>query len=105
MYGSIFRMRIKPGHEAEASAWIDEWWRECAPNVPGALAGYVLRSDRDAGDTLGVAIFADRASYHANANDPAQAQWYQHLRDLLEADPQWEDGEFVSAATLPTAAM
>lgn len=104
MYGSIFRMRTKPGREGEATALFDEWWRERAPGVPGAVAGYVLRPDRATGDLLGVAIFADRASYHANAVDPGQDQWYQRLRDTLAADPQWEDGEFVSATALPTIA-
>jgi hypothetical protein len=32
----------------------------------------------------------------ANANDPEQHQWYLKIRELLEADPEWEDGEFVS---------
>lgn len=102
MYGSIFRMRVKPGREGEAAALFDEWWSERAPGVPGAVAGYVLRPDREGGDLLGVAIFADRASYQANAADPGQDRWYQRLRDTLEADPQWEDGEYISVATAPT---
>ena len=103
MYGSIFRMRTKPGHEGEAAALFDEWWRERAPGVPGAVAGYVLRPEGAAGDLLGVAVFADRASYQANAADPGQDRWYQRLRDTLEGDPQWEDGEFVSAAAPTTS--
>ena len=32
----------------------------------------------------------------ANADNPAQHQWYLKLRDLLEADPEWTDGEYLS---------
>jgi len=41
---------------------------------------------------IGVAIFRDRESYRANADDPDQDAWYKRLCALLEADPEWEDG-------------
>ena len=40
-----------------------------------------------------LAVFTDKASYVANANDPEQDRWYRGLRELLAADPTWEDGE------------
>ncbi len=104
MYGTVFRARVKPGREGEVTALFDEWWRERAPRVPGAVAGYVLRPDSGSGELLGVAVFADRASYCANAADPEQDRWYRRLRDALEADPQWEDGEIISASAGPPAA-
>ncbi len=104
MYGSIFRMRIKPAREEDAVALFDEWWRARGPRVPGVIASYLLRPDRETNEALGVAIFADRASYHANASDPDQDQWYRRLRDTLEDEPQWEDGEFIRAEVSPLAA-
>ena len=94
---------MKPGREGDAMALFEEWWRERGPGVPGAVAGYLLRPDRETNEAVGVAIFADRASYHANARDPNQDQWYQRLRETLEDDPQWEDGAITSAMMSPAA--
>lgn len=99
MYGSIFRMRPKAGRESDIVALFEEWGRTRAPAVKGARAGYVLRSDNRPSELVGVAIFEDRATYMANANDPAQNAWYLKLRDLLEADPIWEDGEYIVEST------
>ena len=30
-----------------------------------------------------------------NGRDPEEDRWYRQLRALLEADPEWEDGEIV----------
>ena len=37
----------------------------------------------------------DRESYRANSEDPKQDEWYRKIRDLLQADPVWEDGEIL----------
>ena len=95
MYGSIFRMRPKAGREGEITALFEEWGRTRAPQVKGVRAGYLLRPDNRTNGLIGVAIFDDKATYVANANDPAQNAWYLKLRDLLEADPAWEDGDYV----------
>ena len=49
-----------------------------------------------AGTVVAVAVFRDKASYQANSDDPAQGEGFMELRALLEEDPAWEDGEFVS---------
>lgn len=95
MFGSIFRMRPKAGRQAEVVALFDEWQRTPGPVVPGAIAGYLLRPENRPDELIGVAIFADRESYLANASDPQQDAWYRRLRERLEADPQWEDGAFL----------
>jgi hypothetical protein len=38
------------------------------------------------------AIFDDRATYDANAADPAQDAQYREYRALMETDPEWHDG-------------
>ena len=96
MFGTIARLRPKAGRQADVVAMLDEWQRERAPKVSGAVAGYMMRPlDRPSDLTL-VAVFADRASYETNANDPGQDAWYRNLRDLLEDDPAWEDGDYLS---------
>jgi hypothetical protein len=61
--------------------------------VPGAIASYLLVPDDHAAAVLLVAVFSDKDAYVANAQDPEQDRWYRRLRDLLVADPTWEDGE------------
>jgi hypothetical protein len=45
---------------------------------------------------VGAGGFADKEAHLANAKHPEQHQSYLKMRELLEADPEWEDGEFVS---------
>jgi hypothetical protein len=58
----------------------------------GFRHGFVLYPDgKD--EVYMFAVFADRDSYYANANDPAQHERYLEYRALLEDDPTWIDGE------------
>lgn len=97
MYGSIFRMRPKAGREAEVVALLEDWGRTRGPHVKGTRGGYFLRPNDRPGELIGVAVFEDRATYEANAKDPAQDEWFRKLRGLLDADPAWEDGTYVVA--------
>lgn len=99
MYGSIFRMRPKAGRASEVSALFQEWGDTRARQVPGVRAGYVLAPTNHPDQLIGVAVFKDRATYVANADTPEQNQWYLRIRELLEADPEWEDGEYPVAGT------
>jgi hypothetical protein len=96
MYGTIFRMKVKPGQEKKLVDLYNEWDRSRKPKVKGAVGGYLLKPDKKAGELIGVAIFKDKASYTANANDPEQDKWYRKVRELLTADPAWEDGEYLA---------
>jgi hypothetical protein len=97
MYGSIFRMKLKAGQEQKLLDMIQQWEKDRKPKVKGAVASFVLRPDNHPGELIGVAVFRDKASYVANANDPAQDKWYREMRTLLLADPEWQDGEYVLA--------
>ena len=92
MYGSIFHMRPNPGQEQAVLQLFQEWERDRKPKVKGAMDGYVYKLD-NTGELVGVAVFSDKDTYRANAEDPAQGEWFQKLRALLQADPSWEDGE------------
>ena len=96
MYGTIFPMKVKPGQEQRVVDVFQEWETERRPKVEGVVAGFLFKPDKKPGELVGVAVFKDRASYMANANDPDQDKWYRKLRELLQADPAWEDGEYVA---------
>ena len=98
MYGTIFRMKVKPGQEQSLVNIFNEWERERKPKVKGAIAEFLMKPDNKPGEMIGVAVFQDKASYMANGDDPEQDRWYRRLRELLQADPEWEDGEYVSGS-------
>ena len=95
MYGSIFRMRPMAGREQDVIEVFYEWDRERRPNVRGVVGGYLMKPDADTGELIGVAVFEDKEAYLANGNDPEQDVWFRKLRNLLQSDPSWEDGEYV----------
>ena len=95
MYGTIFRMKVKPGKRRELLAAFEKWEKERKPKVSGVIASLVLKTDKAPDEFFGVAVFTDKASYTANANDPAQDKWYKQMRSLLQSDPEWNDGEYI----------
>lgn len=100
MYGTIFRLRPQTGREADVVALMEEWSQNRGPQVQGARAVYLLQSERRPGDLLSVAVFDDEATYRANATTPEQDEWYRRLREVLESDPEWEDGTYLVATSL-----
>src|SRR5687768_7409372 len=95
MYGTVATMRVKPGMEQKLSQLSEQWWRERAPQVKGALSSTVFKTDANPNEHILIAVFDSKENYEANANDPAQDAWYQEMRACLEGDPQWTDGEVV----------
>ena len=95
MYGSIFRMKVKSGQESKVADIFKEFERDRQTNIKGIVGGFIMKPDNFTGELIGVAVFQDRATYRANADDPGQHQWYLKLRELMEEDPAWEDGEYI----------
>jgi quinol monooxygenase YgiN len=93
MYGTVARLQPGEGREADVMQVLAAWERDHAPRVNAQVSSYVLRSERRPGELLLIAIFPDKASYQANAAAPEQDQWYRSLREHLDQDPIWEDGE------------
>jgi len=96
MYGTVARLRIKPGAEKQL---IEMSRQESGLNIPGYIAQYVYRMDKDPNEYYLVVIFEDRESYTANADSPEQDARYREFRAMLESDPEWHDGVLVFADT------
>lgn len=94
MYGTVARLKVKPGAMAEMQAVTKEYENL---NIPGQQKTYVFQMDADPDEAYLVAIFDSKDAYVANANDPAQHERYAKMRNLLTADPEWHDGEVVHA--------
>jgi hypothetical protein len=100
MYGTIFRMKVKLGNEKKLVEIFDEWEKERGPKVKGYVTGFMMKPDKGkAGELIGVAVFKDKQSYMANADNPEEDKWYQKWRHLLSEDPVWEDGEYITGGS------
>ncbi len=89
MFGTIGHARFKTENREALERVLQG---QALDAVAGFRHGFVLFPDgKD--EVYIVAVFADRDSYYANANDPAQHERYLEYRALLEDDPTWADGE------------
>jgi len=93
MYGTIARVKIDPTKIEELKALGD-----AMDTAPGQVARYVYQMDADPGVLFLVAVFENKEAYWANAQSPEQNERFMQMRALLIEDPQWHDGEIVSAA-------
>ena len=91
MYGTVARMQVKPGAEAQLMALS----KEMEGQIPGHQGTYVYRSDNEPNVYWLAVAFTDKAAYTKNAQSPEQDTRYQQMRALLAADPEWHDGEIV----------
>jgi antibiotic biosynthesis monooxygenase (ABM) superfamily enzyme len=92
MYGTVARMRIKPGMEQPLAEQLEEF---DSLGVPGFVRSTIYKLDAG-GDEYMVAIaFETKDAYVANAESPEQDARYQKMRELLDSDPDWNDGEIV----------
>ncbi len=94
MYGTVARVLIKRGMEQRLLELSREFE---AAHVPRFIGEYVYRVDNEPDVYYMAAVFESREAYIANANDPAQHARYLQLRELLEDEPEWHDGEIVYA--------
>ena len=91
MYGTIARMKVKTGKEAE----LEQVMGNNARDTPGFVFAHVYRMDDDPQTVMLAVAFDSKESYRANAESPEQDVEYQAYRALLDADPEWHDGEII----------
>ena len=92
MFGTVARMRVKPGYESEIERFDDQ--AEGAREA-GLVATSVYRSTADPREYWLAVVFRDEQSYRANASSPEQDQRFREMMQHLEAEPEWHDGEVV----------
>ena len=91
MYGTIFNLNIRRGHEDKLLAIMKE---ESTSKPEGMVAWFVMNPDEKDAWT-GVAIFESKEAYVANANRPEQHQLFLKMMEHLESEPTWTDGTYV----------
>ena len=95
MYGTVARMRVKPGSEQQL---LEIGRRDDMRSIPGLVAQAVYRLDGRPNEYILVVAFETKEAYQANANSPEQHQRYLQFRQLLADDPAWNDGEIVDTS-------
>jgi hypothetical protein len=91
MYGTIARLKISRANVEKLDALQRE---QLQRKVAGFKAANLLVPDEREDEAYLVVFFEDKDSYMKNADDPAQHQDYLKFRELLDADPEWIDGEW-----------
>lgn len=97
MYGTLALMHARAGHEDALLAAAENWWGERVGKVDGAVSSEIRRSDADPQRFFMSVTFKSKEQYVANANDPAQDEWYRQVVEHLSEEPEWLDGEVVAA--------
>jgi quinol monooxygenase YgiN len=93
VFGSVFRLRPQPGKEGALIDMVDQWVRGRGAAIDGFVSLYWLQSRKHPGEIVGMTVFTSEAAYLRNAADPEQDRWFLGMRALLEAEPDWEDGD------------
>lgn len=99
MYGTVARLRIKPGVEQKL---MQIGRRRDIREIPGGLWQAIYRLDDKPNEYLLAVGFESKEAYEANASSPEQHQRYLELREMLTADPEWDDGEIVDSHRVST---
>jgi heme-degrading monooxygenase HmoA len=95
MYGTVFRVRPRPGQEEALIEEAARWNRERRPHIRGLVAEFIYRSDTHPGEYIVALVFESREAFQRNANDPEEDSWYRRWSEYLTAEPEWDDGEVV----------
>lgn len=92
MYGTVARMRVKPGMETQFEAVSREIGSVTAP---GQVAVYAYQMDSNSHEFFLAVIFESRKAYVANAQSPEQNARFMKLMSVLASEPEWHDGEII----------
>ena len=90
MYGTIFKLQVKPGHEQALLSLLKD---QTPPD--GGVAWFLMKPDDNDGEMVGVAVFESKEAHIANTNRPEQHESFVKMMEHLASEPQWNDGEYV----------
>ena len=94
MYGTIAKFHVKAGKEQALRELTDEH----ADAIDGMVFEHVFRMDNDPQVLYIVVAFESKDAYRKNAESPEMHQRYLQYRELLDADPEWHDGEVIDSS-------
>ncbi|MGB2694902.1 MAG: hypothetical protein WBD55_06895 [Dehalococcoidia bacterium] len=93
MYGTVAHMKLKAGKMDDLKKQMTDFDTNRHPK--GYLGEIIYQMDSNQNEIMMAVFFDSKENYHANANDPEQDKEFRKMRDLLDADPEWHDGEVI----------
>lgn len=93
MYGTLGRMRPKPGKRDELVAMLNAAPAGAAAN--GFRGAYVLKAD-EGEDVVVAVMYDDKDAYFGMVHDPQTDENFGKIMELLEGEPAWTDGEWLA---------
>jgi quinol monooxygenase YgiN len=90
MYGTVARMRARPGAVDGLMAFGNE-----SDPPPGSVALLVFQMDADPNEFIMVAVAESEEAYRAIAESPEQHERFLEMMQYLEAEPEWNDGAVI----------
>jgi quinol monooxygenase YgiN len=92
MYGTIARLRVKPGHLEKLQEAMDPGRLKA---TKGMVSVHVYQQDMDSNELYMSVLFDNREAYRANAESKEQHQMYLEMMEHLETEPEWHDGKVI----------
>ncbi len=93
MYGTVAKLRLKPGAEPLMMAMFEAMLDD---SKHGWISSTMMRTDADPLVFYLSVVFESEEAYRLNAERPNQDALYVRMRGGLEADPEWNDGEVLA---------
>ncbi len=95
---TLFRMKAQPGKRQAVIDQFAKWDREQKARAGGFRHSLLLANNDDPDELMAEVRFDSTESYNANSDRAEQGAWFQELRALLAADPEWFNGTLVREA-------
>jgi heme-degrading monooxygenase HmoA len=95
VYGTVAKMKLKPGAEAK----IMQIMEGGQVSRPGHVATYIFRSDQDPNVHIVTTIFESESAYRKFSDSPEQDKRFRQMQELMAAEPEWNDGEVIHQDT------
>lgn len=96
MYGTVVRWVVKEGKEQELEQLAEELMRA---RPAGGRSVFVYRADANPREYWVASCWDSKEAYTSNSSTPEQDTRFRRLRELMDADPEWHDGEIIVAQT------
>ena len=91
MYGTIAKLKLKEGKLRDLKKHMDVEIRD----IPGIEDMYIYQMDKDPLELYLVVIFSSQDDYIKNAESEKSNRQYKKLMKLLDAEPEWHDGDLI----------
>jgi hypothetical protein len=89
MYGTIMRVKVKPGGIEALQKRIEN------QSPPGMVWGHVYRMDENPNEVFMTVGFKDKKTYWDYAESSQSDSEYRKMAKFFDGEPEWHDGEII----------